>query len=553
MPPSVQTRRLPRAGTRAGRDVLAGAGLASMNIPQLLGYAHIAGMPPVTGLYTALAPVLLFALLGSSRHLVVAADSGTAALLAGAVSNLAAPASARYAALAGMVALLAAAMLLVSRLFRLGFVADFLSRTVLVGFLTGVGLQVAIAMLGGMLAVPSVHRMPLLQLFEVLGQLPRAGAGDALLAAAVAAAVMLGRRLAPRWPLALAAVVASMAASAAFDFAAHGITVLGPVPGGLPRLGWPAVGWRDALALLPTAASCVVLIIAQSSATARNSALRRGEAHDANGDLLGLAAANAGAALTGSFVVNGSPTQTAMAEAAGARSQRAQLSFAAVAAAVLLFLAGTLQYLPHCVLAAVVFTIALRMVDLRGLAEIRRESPGEFALALLTALAVVTVGVETGILLAVALSLLRHVRHSYRPHTVLLVRGAGGEWIGQTVASGATVEPGIAVYRFGADLFYANDARFCDELRALAAQADPPLRAVVVDAAAITDLDFSAARSLRALIDEFERGGPRLAFGRVSDGLRADMERHGIAARLGREHLHASLHAALADARAAVP
>lgn len=537
---------LPRG---ARRDLLAGVGLAAMNLPQLLGYARIAGMPPVTGLYTAVLPVLLFALLGSSRHLVVAADSATAAVLAGALGNLAEPQSERWVALAGMVALLAAAMLFVGRLFRLGFVADFLSRTVLVGFLCGVGLQVGIVMLPDMVGFDPVSRTPLPQLAETLRALPRADAREAALAAVVVAAVLAGRRWRPRWPVGLAAVVASIGASAALGFEQRGIAVLGTVPGGLPTIAWPAVTWRDTLALLPTAASCVVLIVAQSSATARSFALRHGERHDADADLLGLAAANAAAGLSGTFVVNGSPTQTAIADAAGARSQWAQGALAAVAVLVLVALAGVLHALPRCVLAAVVFTIAVQMVDLRGLLAIHRESPGEFALALLTAGAVVAVGVEPGILLAVGLSLLRHVRHSYRPHSGLLVRGPEGEWTSRPVASGATAEPGIAVYRFGADLFYANDKRFCDELRTIAETAPPPLRAVVVDASAIADLDYSAAQSLRASIDELRARGVRLVFGRVSDGLRADMVRHRIAEALGAAHLHASLHEALADAR----
>jgi MFS superfamily sulfate permease-like transporter len=167
----------------------------------------------------------------------------------------------------------------------------------------------------------------------------------------------------------------------------------------------------------------------------------------------------------------------------------------------------------------------------------------------LTAAAVVGVGVEPGILLAVGLSLLRHVRHSYQPHSGLMVRGPEGEWISRPVASGATAEPAIAVYRFGADLFYANEQRFCDELRTLVDSARSPLRAVVVDASAISDLDYSAAMSLRSLVDDLRARGVRLVFGRVSDGLRSDMVRHRIAEALGAAHLHASLHEALADAR----
>jgi SulP family sulfate permease len=226
------------------------------------------------------------------------------------------------------------------------------------------------------------------------------------------------------------------------------------------------VSWRETLDLIPVAASCFVMIIAQSAATSRVYGTMFKERVDENADILALAAANAGAAVSGAFVVNGSPTQTAMADQAGARSQVAQLVFAAVVVVVLMFLTGPLQYLPHCVLASIVFTIAVGMVNVRGLSDIRRESRGEFLLALFTAAAVPAIGVEQGILLAIALSLVRHVRHSYRPFTMVLVPDATGPWVLAPAAPGAQTEPGLIVYRFGADLFYANADRFADEARA---------------------------------------------------------------------------------------
>ena len=535
------------------RDLMAGLSLASMSIPQVLGYTRIAGMPLVTGLYTALLPVVAFALFGASRQMVVAADSATAAIFAGSLRNMAEPMSPHYVQLAAMVALLSAAMLLLARLFQLGFLADFLSRTVLVGFLAGVGLQVCIAMLGDMLGLATVSHAPLQQLQELARQLAHADTAQAALSLAVLLCIGAGARFAPRAPAGLALVLGAIAASAAFGFEQRGMAVIGVLPGGLPHFGLPTLDWREVLALLPVAASCVVMIIAQSAATSRSFAQRHGETVDANRDLVGLSAANAAAACSGAFVVNGSPTQTAMADLAGARSQLAQLVFAGVTLGVLLWLTGALQYLPRCVLAALVFTIAMRMIDLRGLRDIRRESRGEYRLALLTALTVVAVGVEIGILLAIVLSLLRHVQHSYRPHTGVLVRGPAGEWQIEPCRPGVVTEPGLLVYRFGADLFYANERRFTDELRALVDGASPPLRGVVVDASAVSDLDYSAAQSLRQLIAELQRRRIALAFGRVSPALRSDMQRHGIAAALGAAHIHASLHQALADVRAAHP
>jgi len=307
----------------AVRDVCAGATLAFMTIPQVLGYARIAGTPVVTGLYTLLLPLVGFAVFGSSRHLVVAADSAAAAIFSSPLSRMAAPASAKYMALVGIVALLTAALLFVAWIFKLGFLGDFLSRTLLVGFLTGVGVQVGIAMLSDMLAVAVRSRRTLGQVWEVLQGLPQSHLPTLALSTLVASGILIGNRLVPRWPLSLVAVVGTIAASATFGFAEHGIAVIGPVPGGLPSIGLPDVAWNEALAVLPVAASCFVMIIAQSAATSRHlyAALER---VDENADILGLSAANAAAAVSGTFVVDGSPTQTAMADRAGAQPKAAR-------------------------------------------------------------------------------------------------------------------------------------------------------------------------------------------------------------------------------------
>jgi SulP family sulfate permease len=540
-------RPFSRSGTV--RDVLAGVTLASMNIPQVLGYTRIAGTPVVTGLYTVLLPLVAFAAFGSSRHLVVAADSATAAIFSSSLSTMALPGSEKYMALVGMVALLTAGLLLLAWILKLGFLADFLSRTVLVGFLTGVGVQVAMAMLGDMFGIAVQSHRTLVQAWEIWQGLPRLSIPTLCLSALVAGSILLGGRLAPRLPVSLIAVVGTIAASAAFRLPEWDIAIIGPVPGGLPAIAIPEVTWGEALALLPVAASCFVMIIAQSAATSRAFALRYRERVDENADILGLSAANAAAAVSGAFVVNGSPTQTAMADRAGARSQLAQLVFAGIVLLVLLALTGPLQYLPRCVLAAIVFTIAIGMIDATGLRDIRRESPGEFYLAVGTAAVVVMVGVEEGILLAIVLSLLRHVRHSYRPHTMVLAPGPAGEWTLLPATPGAQTEPGLIVYRFGADLFYANDHRFTDEVRSLVEHAPTPVRWFIVEAGAITDLDYSAARSIRELFDDLAQKKVDIMFARVSPYLRSDMDRHGITAAIGKARIFATLHEAIAVAR----
>jgi SulP family sulfate permease len=533
----------------AVRDLFAGVTLASMNIPQVLGYARIAGMPVVTGLYTVLLPIVAFAVFGSSRHLVVAADSATAVIFSGSLTNMAAPASEKYVALVGMVALLTAGILFLAWIFKLGFLADFLSHTVLVGFLTGVGFQVGIAMLGDMFSVAVHSHKTLVQGWEVLQGLPQANIATLVLSTLVASSILIGNRIAPRLPLSLFAVVATIAASTLFHFAERGIPVIGSVPGGLPSFRLPEVTWSEVLALVPVAASCFVMIIAQSAATAGAFALRYHESVDEDADILGLSVANAAAAVSGAFVVNGSPTQTAMADRAGARSQVAHLAFAGVVLLVLLFLTGPLQYLPRCVLASIVFTIAVGMIDVTGLRNIRRESPGEFYLAVVTTAAVVAIGVEQGILLAIALSIFRHVRHSYSPHTMMFTPDAAGRWVPIPATPGKETEQGLIVYRFGSDLFFANAHRFADQVRALVDCAPTPVRWFIVDASAITDVDYSAAQSIRDLLDELARRGVQVLFARVSSYLRSDMDRHHITAALGEKWIFTTLHEAIAAVR----
>ncbi|MBN3852919.1 SulP family inorganic anion transporter [Paraburkholderia sp. Ac-20340] len=534
--------------TREGalRDAKAGVLLASMNIPQLLGYARIAGMPAVTGIYTGFLPLIAFALFGASRHLVVAADSATATIFASKLSTMAAPSSAEYVALAGMTALLTAAMLLLARIFKLGFLADFLSRTVLVGFLTGVGMQVGVAMLGDMLGIPFTSRRTVLQIKQIVLQFNTIHWQPLAISALVVATILLFKRLKPGWPVPLLAVVGGIAASASFDFAGHGIAITGPVEGGLPHIDFPGVGWFQMIDLLQVAASCFVIIVAQSAATSRAFAEKYGERVDEDRNLLGLAAANATAAISGAFVVNGSPTQTAMGDQAGARSQFAQLVFAGVVVVVLLFFSRWLQYLPRCVLAAIVFTIAVGLVHIGQLIDMRAESRGEFRLAVVTAISVVVIGVENGILIAIGLSLLRHVRHSYRPHTMVLMPNEAGRWMPMPAQAGQMTAPGLIVYRFGADLFYANDHFFVDDLRRLIDGAPAPVRWLVIDAAAITDVDYSAGRSVNELCESLRNSGVHVIFGRVNRYLRADMDRHGITPVIGAENIYTTLHEALA-------
>ena len=518
---------LPVPRSRLLPEALAGLTLAALGIPEVLGYATIAGMPVETGLYTLLLPMAVFAILGSSRHLVVAADSATAAILAAALSGLAVAGSERYVRLAGLAALLTGVLLLAARLARLGFLANFLSRTVLVGFLTGVGIQVAVGQLPAMLGVTAPSKQTLSKLLEVARALPHAHAADLAVSIGVIAIVLAARLVTRRIPGPLIAVIIAIGVSRAADLARHGVALVGPVPRGLPALGLPALGWHEATALSGVAASMFVVILAQSAATSRAYAVKYEEAFNENTDLVGLGAANAAAAFSGTFVVNGSPTKAQIVDSAGGRSQLAPLFTAAVVLVVLLLFTGPLAYLPDAALAAVVFLIAIELIDVKGMRSIRAVRKREWAVALIATAAVVVLGVEYGIVVAVVASIVDHLRHSYSPLNSVLVKSPAGRWQPVPVLPGARTEDGLVVYRFGTSLYYANASRLLDDITVLVGQGGP-LRWLVLDCAAIGDVDYTASGVLARVIEHVQRRHIRFAVSTVLGPVRQQLDQYGI-------------------------
>ena len=297
-------RPLSRQGSI--RDALAGFQLAAMNIPQALGYTKIAGTPVVTGFYTLLLPLVAFAAFGSSRYLVVSADSATAAILSGGLAGLAPLGSARYVELTSLTAMLTAVFLILARLLKLGFLADFLSQTVLVGFLTGVGFQVGIAVLGEMVGIEIASRRTVMQVIELSRNLSHVHLPTLAVSVVIVLTIFLLGAINKKIPAPLIAVVGAVAASATWNFDKRGIAIVGRVAGGLPHLGFPHASWHDLSMLVGISGSCFVMILAQSAATARFYASRHHQRLDEDDDLVGLAAANAVAGLSGTFVVNGS-------------------------------------------------------------------------------------------------------------------------------------------------------------------------------------------------------------------------------------------------------
>ncbi len=533
---------LPINASQVPAEIIAGITLAALAIPEVMGYTKIAGTPVITGLYTILIPMALFAIFGSSRHLVVGADSATAAILAAGIVGLASVGSDEYVALAAVLALLVAVFLILARVLRLGFLADFLSSTVLVGFLTGVGVQVALGQISGMLGIKGGGHGTLGKILTDLQQIGSTNLYAVITAVAVLAVIIGAGKISKKIPGPLIAVIGATVVSWAINLQSYGVHVLGAVPSGLPILAIPHVDWSWALIikLLPIAFAMFVVILAQSAATSRAFAARYNEKFSENTDLVGLSMANIGAGFSGTFVVSGSPTKTQMVDSAGGHSQLAQITTVIVVVLVLLFLTGALSYMPEAVLAAIVFLIGIELIDIKGMRKIFVEARSEFWVALITAVVVVLVGVEQGIILAIVMSLIDHVRRGYRPKNTVVVPDKARGFHTVPVSNPAQFEPGLLVYRFSHSMYYANAQAFSEEVLALVKDAKPPVTWFCIDAAAIDDVDYSAAATLRSVHGLLKEQGIRLVFAMVGDDVKAELDRLEVTALVGEDAFYAS-------------
>ena len=492
------------------RDLTAGVLIVALAIPLSMGMAELAGMPPVAGLYSCILPLLAYAVFGSSRQLVVALDASTAAMLAAAIAPLAGGDPVRYAALAGGLTLLVGIVLLVAGVARLGLIADFLSEPVLLGYQAGLALVVIASQLPRLLGLEVEADSTLEQYYEVVR-----GLGDVVsVSAAVGlfslAAVLLLRHWRPTVPGALVVLVLSAFAAFAFELEDRDVAVLGQIPSGLPALRVPDVAWGDLRTLLPAAAAIALVAAADTLVSSRAFAVRGGYEVEANGDLVGLGAANVASAVSGGITASASAARTAVAESVGSRSQVAGLTAAALMVAVLLFLTGPLSYVPVATLAAIVIAAVLRLIEPRTLRTLFRVRRVEFAIAVAAVAGVVAVGVLEGVVIAMGLSLLDFLWRASRPCDAVLgsVPGRAGYHDIARSREARTI-PGVLVYRFGAPLFYANSERFRRRVRTLVRRGDG-VHLVVVDASTIPDIDVTAGRMLGELQEELAARGVRL-------------------------------------------
>ena len=543
-PVSTQLTTYPKRTAR--HDVLAGITVAALALPSAMAYAELAGLSPVAGLYALLLPALAYAFLGSSRQLIVGPEGALALLVATSVAPLAGGSATTYAALAAMLALLVGAIAVVGRIIRLGWVADYFSRAVLVGYLHGIAVVLVCGQLGKIFGVPIEANDPLPQLREFFGELGQIHGLTTLIAFVSLGILVVLRRTFPKIPGALVVVVGGIAVSAAAGLASHGVATVGHIPSGLPSIRWPRVGVAKTLDLVPAALGIFAVGFADSILTARSFAGRNGQHVDANQELLAFGLANASAGVTQGFPVGASGSRTAVNDQIGGRTQVVGIVAAAVAALVLVFLTRPVAYLPKACLGAVIVAAAIGLVqpdDWRALAQAGRS---QVVIAAVTFGGVIIFGVLQALIVAVGLSIVDVVMRSAKPHDAVLghVRRLD-RWADVAMHPSAKVTPGVVVYRLDDRLLFANSRYVQGRIREAVAGAPSTTHFLVFDAEGFVGLDASGVEAMEQILDSLDQSGITLVVARLKAHLEERFETSGLRARIGDDRFFGSVDAAV--------
>ncbi len=541
-------RTYRRAWLRA--DLLAGIVLAAILVPQGMAYAQLAGLPAVTGLYTTIACLVGYAVLGPSRVLVLGPDSSISPLILAAITPLLAggdPATA--IALAGMLAVLVGLTEIGLGLGKLGFVADLLSKEVQVGYMNGLAITIIIGQLPKLFGFSTSADSFLKEVRVFVENLDQTHATTLIVGLAVLALLLVLPRITTRLPAVLVAVVGATAASAAFGLADHGVSTVGALPKGVPSPSLPWTNANDVGPLLIAAVGITLVSLTDTIATATSFAARRGDEVRPNQEMIGMGAANIAAGLFQGFAVSTSGSRTAVAEQSGAKTQVTGLVGAALVAALLLFLNSLLANLPQTALAAVVIVAALSLMDLGLLRRYLQVRKSAFAVSLVATAGVMLLGVLQGIVVAVALAILLFFRRNWWPHGAILGKVSGNAgWHDLDTHPGAEQIEGVVIYRWEAPLFFANAGSFREQIRKIVRERQP--RWVVLQCEAITDIDVTAAEMLEQLDNELNAVGTHLAFAELRGRLRELTLRYGLFETLDRDHFYPTLDSALEQIQA---
>jgi high affinity sulfate transporter 1 len=516
-------------------DAIAGATIWGLLVPEMIAYAGLAGLPPQAGLYTLLVTLAAYAIFGTSRHVVVAGTSAAAVLLGSTVLDLHPAGSAGYTADAAAMVLFCGGLFLLGGFFRLGFIAQFLSRPVIEGFVFGLAIFVTVKQLPKLFGIEGGEGDTLHQLWHVIRHL-----GDthgATLAVGVAALVLLfgGERFFPKVPGGLVVLVLGIAVSAGLDLASHGVDVVGTLPEGLPTVGIPHPPAADIAPLMAGAGGMLLVIFSESLGAAQSFATKYGYEIDANQELIALGVANAASGFVGGLAAGGSLSQSAVNEGAGARTEVSPLVATALALVTVLFLTPVFRDLPEAVLAALIIHAVSHLWKIAEFRRYRRERPLEFWVGIATGVGVITIDVLPGLAIGVIAMILLVVYHASQPHVSVLGRIPGVSNAYGDVDRHPDYErvPGLLVLRLDAPLFYANASLVCDAIKRLAGSSDLPPRAVILDVGSNRELDITSAESLDDLVRTLRSGGVDFALAEVRQRTIEAARRTGVLETIG--------------------
>lgn len=546
VPGIAMLRNYDRAYLRV--ELIAGLTVFALLVPSAMAYGELAGVNPVQGLYNALGAMALYAFFGTSRYLIIGPDATSAILVASAIAPLAGGDPTRYAALAAALAILIGFFSILAGIGRLGFVADLLSKPILIGYITGTTLIVIESQLPKLFGISLNAEGFFAQLIELVLKLPETHWLTLAIGVITIAGLLLIRRINRALPGPLFAVALGIIVSQWLDLEAYGVAVVGPVPAGLPTPTIPAVGIEEIISLLPAALALTIFVYADEILTARTFAKRHNQRVNANQELIAIGMGNIGAGLLQGFTAATSSSRTVVNEQMGGKTQVVGLATCAFVIIFLLFFTPLLAPLPTVVLGAIIIVSALGLLDPEAFRFLRRVRAVEFWLAVVTLFGVLIIGIIGGILLAVTLSLVNVLYRVSRPHAAVLddVAAAGGiVYRGVAPETNAQAEPGLIVYRFDAPLVFANAQYFEQQVSTLIDNAGADLRCFVLDAEAISDMDTTSLETLEELNADLERKGVEFWIARANAPLRASFQAAGLTGKIGAENIFPSVRAAV--------
>ena len=535
------------------KDIVAGVVLTTLLVPQGMAYAELAGLPPITGLYTSILCLVGYAVFGPSRILVLGPDSSLGPMIAATILPLIAAKGdpKRAVALASLLAIMVAVIMIVAGVAKLGFIADLISKPTMIGYLNGLALTILVGQLPKLFGF-KVDAEGLIG--EFIAFVKGLANGEAVAAAAavgiagIVVILVLGRWL-PKVPAVLVMVVLAIASTSIFSLADHGVSLVGVLPEGFPPLTIPHVRLSDLGPLFAGALGIVLVSLADTISTASAFAARTGQEIHGSGEMIGIGAANLAAGFFQGFPVSTSGSRTAVAERAGAKTQLTGVVGAALIILMIVLVPGLFRNLPQPALAAVVITASLSLADIPGTVRLWRQRRVEFLLSVAAFLGVALLGVLPGIAIAVGLSILNVFRRAWWPYDTALGRVEGLEGYHDVHSYPSAQQlPGLVIYRFDAPLFFANAKTFRDEVRRMA-RADPPPTWIVIAAEPMTDVDTTASDVLEDLDEALNAQGISLVFAELKDPVRRKIERYGLTRTINPRHFFPTVESAVAAYR----